>query len=85
MDCLQRTNQSVDGILFQSKSGDHSNLRWDVTVDQLPYYYELVESQADNATTYGALADLTRGIAGGSGVPRSKWVFDNIDLPEVRH
>jgi hypothetical protein len=81
---MQRVGLDPTGILIESKSGDHSNLRWDVSEDQLQYYYDLKEATADDSTVYNHLSTLNLGIAGGTSLPRSRWPYDNLDLPEVR-
>eukprot|EP00884_Botryococcus_braunii_P015668 jgi/Botrbrau1/2785/Bobra.0164s0062.1 len=80
---LKRVGLDPNSILIESKSGDLGNLRWDVSEDQLQYYYDLKESTADNVTVYSHLSGLTRGIAGAGALPRSRWPFDFLDLPEV--
>lgn len=77
----QRNGISKEGVLFKATSGSDANLRWDLGADQLQYYFK----QENHKSTPGwaQLADLTRGIAGGSDELRSNWVFDNIDLPPV--
>lgn len=42
-------------------------------------------TNATDAAAYKRLKDFTVGISGGSPVPRSKYVFDNLNLPTVRH
>jgi hypothetical protein len=40
--------------------------------------------KGNNATEAQALIDFARGLAGGAAVPRSKFLFDAIDLPQAR-
>lgn len=39
--------------------------------------------KGDNATEAQALIDFARGLAGGAPVPRSKFLFDAVELPQV--
>jgi hypothetical protein len=55
--------------MFKSVSGELSNLRWDVPLQELPSYWGK-EGRAAHPEDWQLLADLTRGLAGGGPVPR---------------
>jgi hypothetical protein len=40
--------------------------------------------KGDNASEAQALVDFARGLAGGAPVPRSKYLFDAVNLPQAR-
>ena len=40
--------------------------------------------KGNNASEAQALIDFARGLAGGAAVPRSKFLFDAINLPQAR-
>jgi hypothetical protein len=85
-DTLKRWGYKVApevGPLWKSLSGEYSNLRWDVPADQLPYYWQQYTRKKDNASEGQALLDFARGLSGGAPVPRSKYLFDAVDLPQV--
>ena len=69
-----------DGHLYKP-NGTGGNLRWDTGLSQLPYSFKRQNHKGDDLSS---LQDLVIGIAGGSNELRSQWVFDNLDLPEVR-
>ncbi|KAL4445750.1 hypothetical protein ABPG77_008949 [Micractinium sp. CCAP 211/92] len=72
------------GPLWKSTSGEYSNLRWDVPPEHLQYYWKQYTRKGNNATDGQALLDFARGLAGGApGMPRSKYLFDAVNLPQV--
>ncbi|KAL4425868.1 hypothetical protein ABPG75_009884 [Micractinium tetrahymenae] len=73
------------GPLWKATSGEYSNLRWDVPLDSIPYYYKQARrepkytTKGDNSSEGQALLAFARGLAGGApGVPRSKYLFDAV-------
>lgn len=69
------------GPLMKSESGEYGNLRWDIPSDQVQFYYS--DEFKTGPSAAAALVDLGRGLAGGGGVPRSKFLFDAVDLPRT--
>ncbi|CAG9462414.1 unnamed protein product [Pedinophyceae sp. YPF-701] len=67
------------GMLFKSVSGQMSNLRWDVKVDDMRWSYRK-GNRRDSAGDFAALKDLTLGLAGRGPGTRSQYVFDHVDL-----
>lgn len=84
-DSLADNGYSVtpDALLWKSESGEYSNLRWDIPPDQVQYYYSLEEGE-QGAAGAAKLVELGKGLAGGASLPRSKFLFDAINLPKVR-
>ena len=80
---FQRNGISKEGLLFKPTSGTDANLRWDITTDQLQYYFK--RQNHKKLDSWSQLEAFTQGIAGGTGVLRSNWVFDALDLPAVSH
>lgn len=64
------------------QSGEYSNLRWDIPPDQVLFYYDDVTLNNDT-TAISNLVDLGKGLAGGGSLPRSKYIFEWINLPKV--
>lgn len=58
---LERFNLPKSGALFKSLSGELSNLRWDLPLDQYPFYYE----GPKKANDWPLLMNFTKGLAGG--------------------
>eukprot|EP00879_Flechtneria_rotunda_P010510 GHRR01010987.1.p1 GENE.GHRR01010987.1~~GHRR01010987.1.p1 ORF type:complete len:289 (+),score=36.98 GHRR01010987.1:1043-1909(+) len=79
---LQRFGLPTDGPMFKSLSGELSNLRWDLAVPDMPYYYEKT-NRKNVASDWQLLADFTKGLAGGGTVNRTSFLYDNLNLPEV--
>ena len=77
---MQRNHLDSDGHLYKP-NGTGGNLRWDTGLSQLPYSFKRQNHKGDDLSS---LQDLVIGIASGSNELRSQWVFDNLDLPEVR-
>ncbi|KAF8057939.1 hypothetical protein HT031_005885 [Scenedesmus sp. PABB004] len=61
---LQRFSLPGSGPLFKSLSGELSNLRWDLPLDEMPNYWGKRNRRGD-ASDWQLLANLTRGLAGG--------------------
>lgn len=72
----------TDGPIFKSVSGELSNLRWDLPISEMPFYYGKA-NRKDVASDWRLLAAFTAGLAGKGPVPRSKFVFDYLNLPAV--
>lgn len=49
---------------------------------EMPSYYK--SDHEDRQGDWEQLAELTRGLAGGGPLPRSKLVFDQLNLPQAR-
>lgn len=58
---LQRFNLPKSGPLFKSLSGELSNLRWDLPLSEMPFYF----SQDGPVANWQLLANFTKGLAGG--------------------
>lgn len=80
---LQRNNLSTDGVLIKAQDGVYANLRWDLGVDSYEFYWDMLNHKSDAKENYQRLADFARGIAGGGGIPRDAYIFDNVNVPEV--
>ena len=73
------------GPLWKSTSGEFSNLRWDIPRDQIQFYWKKFTrkgSQYESADQQGLL-DFAVGLAGGGSMPRSAYLFQAVDLPQV--
>lgn len=68
--------------LFKSESGEFSNLRWDIPSDQVQYYYTQETNEVGRGGDSG-LVQLSKGLAGGAGLPRSNFLFEWINLPKT--
>lgn len=79
---MQRNGLSKDGVLIKPTSGSDGNLGYGVSVDQLQYSYE--QQNNKKADFWPQLHDFTQGIAGAGNLTRSKFVFDYVELSEVR-
>ena len=80
---LQRNNLSTDGVLIKAQDGVYANLRWDLGVDSYEFYWDMLNHKSDAKENYQRLSDFARGIAGGGGIPRDAYIFDNVNVPEV--
>lgn len=74
---------STDGLLFKAVSGTAANLRWDLPQDQLQYSFKRENHKKNDS--WPLLYAFSQGISGGGAEEPSLWVFDNVDLPPVRH
>jgi hypothetical protein len=63
---LEHWDLPQDGPIFKSLSGELSNLRWDLPVSEMPAYFSK-PNRKHNSGDWQLLADLTKGLAGGSG------------------
>lgn len=79
---LQRNGLSKTGALIKPTSGSNGNLAFNVAMDQLQYSYEQ-QNHKQETTYWPQLYAFTQGIAGNTASPRSQFVFDSVDLPEV--
>lgn len=71
----------VSGPLFKSSHGELSNLRWDVKIRDIPWAYR--KGNRPGVDDSEALHNLIVSLGGGGELPRSKFLFDYINLPEV--
>ncbi|GLC41440.1 hypothetical protein PLESTM_001196100 [Pleodorina starrii] len=81
-DYLKRYDLPTSGPLIKSVSGELSNLRWDLPVKEMPAYWEKENRQRED-NDWSLLANFSKGLAGGGPVPRSKYIFDYVNLPQV--
>ncbi|KAI8471595.1 MAG: coth protein-domain-containing protein [Monoraphidium minutum] len=79
---IERNGLPSGGPIFKSVSGELSNLRWDLPLGELPNYYGK-SNRRRHSEDWALLANLARGLAGGTDVPRSRFLFDALDLPSV--
>jgi hypothetical protein len=68
---LERFSLPTNGPIFKSESGELSNLRWDLPVNEMPSYYSRPNRKQYDGD-WRLLADFTKGLAGGG--PGSRWV-----------
>ena len=78
----QRNGLNDTGALIKPTSGSNGNLAFDVAVDQLQYSYEQ-QNHKKTTSYWPQLFAFTQGIAGNGASPRSKFVFDAVELSEV--
>lgn len=71
----------MQGPLFKAIHGELSNLRWDVRKDDLKFAYK--KGNRKEIDDWQLLHDFTQGLGGGGPIPRSKYIFDHLDLPQV--
>ncbi|KAL3145208.1 hypothetical protein ABBQ32_000957 [Trebouxia sp. C0010 RCD-2024] len=81
---LMRNKLSTDGVMIKAQDGVYANLRWDLSVASYNFYWSVLNHANEATENYQRLADFARGIAGGGGIPRAAYIFDNVNLPEVR-
>lgn len=82
--CPQRFGLRTDGPLIKSLSGELSNLRWDLPAGEIPVYYKKENREVGHDGDWALLQQLMTGLAGGGPVKRSAYLFDHLNLPEVR-
>ena len=80
---LQRNKLSTDGVQIEALDGVYANLRWDIGVASYEFYWDMLNHKSQASENYQHLADFARGIAGGSGISRADYIYDNVNLPEV--
>lgn len=80
---LQRNKLSTDGVLIKAQDGVYANLRWDLGVSSYDFYWDMLNHNSETNENFQRLADFAKGIAGGSGIPRAAYIFDNVNVPEV--
>lgn len=80
---VQRNRLSNDGLLVKATSGQGGGLNPFFQQSQLVYYYGQ-QNQKKKQSAWPFLYQFTQGIAGNGDKPRSTWVFDNVELSEVK-
>ena len=80
---VQRNGLNDTGALIKPTSGSNGNLGFSVAVDQLQYSYSQ-QNHKKTTSYWPQLFAFTQGIAGNGALPRSKFVFDAVELSEVR-
>lgn len=78
---LEKHGRSLAGPLFKSL-GELSNFRWDLKLEDLPWRYRKGNRQ-EVLQDWEKLLAFIKSLGGGGSLPRSKFIFDMIDLPEV--
>ncbi|GMH43301.1 hypothetical protein BSKO_11223 [Bryopsis sp. KO-2023] len=78
---LERYGFSVAGPMFKAIHGELSNLRWDVQQGDLQWAYR--KGNRKELDEWNQLYQLNQGLAGGGPIPRSKFIFDYLNLPEI--
>jgi len=53
-------------------------------VSSYNFYWEVLNHKSDATENFQLLSDLAVGVAGGSGISRADYIYDNVNLPEVR-
>lgn len=79
---VQQYGYTSDGPLFKARNWKDSNLRWDLRPKQMMSAFR--KGNRKNIDDWGLLQNLTLSLSGGGLMPRSKFIFDRLDLPEVR-
>ena len=80
---MQRNGLSTDGVQMKALDGVYANIRWDINVPSYSFYWKMLNHKKDETANFQALANFAIGIAGGAGIPRSNYIYDNVNLPEV--
>ena len=80
---VQRNNLSTDGVQMKALDGVYANIRWDIGVSSYSFYWEMLNHKSDATENFQHLSDFAKGIAGGSGISRADYIYDNVNLPEV--
>ena len=80
---VQRNKLSTDGVQYKALDGVFANLRWDLAVDKYTFYWDLLNHKSDANSQWQAISTFAKGIAGGNGISRTAYIFDNVNLPEV--
>lgn len=78
---LERHRLSVQGPLFKAVHGELSNLRWDVKRQDLQFAYR--KGNRKELDEWGILHELVQGLGGGGSLPRSKFLYNYLNLPEI--
>jgi len=80
---MQRNGLSTDGPMVKALDGVYANLRWDIGVSSYPFYWETLNHKDAATATYQLLSNFAVGVAGGGGISRADYIYDNVNLPEV--
>ena len=80
---VQRNGLSTDGPMVKALDGVYANLRWDIGVSSYPFYWETLNHKDAATATYQLLSNFAVGVAGGGGISRADYIYDNVNLPEV--
>ena len=80
---LQRNGLSTEGVAIKAVDGVLANIRWDLKVDSYQFYWEMLNHKSETNANFQRLAGFAVGVAGGAGIPRGNYLFDNVNLPEV--
>ncbi|KAL0031002.1 hypothetical protein WJX79_008100 [Trebouxia sp. C0005] len=80
---LMRNGLSTDGPMVKALDGVYANLRWDIGVSSYPFYWTTLNHKGSATATYQLLSDFAVGVAGGGGISRADYIYDNVNLPEV--
>ena len=71
--------------MIKAQDGVYANLRWDLGVSSYDFYWDMLNHKSEANENFQRLADFAKGIAGGSGIARADYIFDNVNLPEVSY
>ncbi len=80
---VQRNGLSTDGPMVKALDGVYANLRWDIGVSSYPFYWTVLNHKDAATATYQLLSNFAVGVAGGGGISRADYIYDNVNLPEV--
>ncbi len=69
--------------MVKALDGVYANLRWDIGVSSYPFYWETLNHKDAATATYQLLSNFAAGVAGGGGISRADYIYDNVNLPEV--
>ncbi len=69
--------------MVKALDGVYANLRWDIGVSSYPFYWETLNHKDAATATYQLLSNFAVGVAGGGGISRADYIYDNLNLPEV--
>ncbi len=69
--------------MVKALDGVYANLRWDIGVSSYPFYWETLNHKDAATATYQLLSNFAVGVAGGGGISRADYIYDNVNLPEV--
>lgn len=78
---LEENGYSTNGPMFKAVHWMSSNLRYDATTENLKTFFR--KANRKNIDDWDLLHDLSVGLGGGGPIPRSKFIFDELNLPEI--